>query len=72
MFCFMIQTPKSSYVGVSWSTSSQKWLARMNHNYISYNCGLHVHEIDAASAINKKCRELGIEERNPGIQYFKV
>ena len=48
-------------------TGRHKWVAALTFQGKHHWCGEHSLEIDAAHAINKKCDELGIPRRNPGI-----
>lgn len=42
----------SVYKGVSWYSCSQKWVAKIKHNYKQFHLGLFYSEIDAARAYN--------------------
>lgn len=50
--------PKSKYIGVCWSESSQKWYARIKHNYKTIYIGIFDSEEAAARAYDDKAFEL--------------
>ena len=63
----MLPKETSEYVGVGWHTHSSKWRARVwepSHDDGKkgklHDLGLFPTEFEAAQAVNKKCRELGI------------
>merc|ERR1719483_1308916 len=58
---------KSSYVSVYWNKLTLKWRASFNYLKETHYCGTFVSDTDAAHAVNRKCDELGIPRRNPGI-----
>jgi len=58
---------KSSYVSVYWNKTTCKWRASFNYEKQTYYCGTYASEIEAAHAINRRCDDIGISRRNPGI-----
>jgi len=59
---------KSDYIGVSWDKREQKWLARFTHKGKPHFVGYFDDELEAAIAVNGRCRYLNIPIKNPGIQ----
>ena len=53
-----IQKGVSKFKGVCWHKASQKWMAKIKHNYKTIYLGVFNNEIDAAKSYNKKAKEL--------------
>lgn len=60
----------SQYVGVSWFRPGHKWRSQIQHEGKMINVGYFDKEIEAARAVNAKCKELGIPVKNPGIEFL--
>ena len=59
---------KSKYVNIYCRPNAGKWCANLYMKGISYYCGVHVDETDAALAVNKKCEELGEPPKFPELK----
>jgi len=58
------QNKTSKYTNVYFFSAKNKWCATITYNAIRYQLGFFDTEMEAAAAVNEKCRELGIPERN--------
>lgn len=58
---------KSKFLGVSWDTRQDKWLATIRHEGKNVFIGRFCLEEEAAKAINYKCAEMQIPFKNPDV-----
>ena len=58
------QSKSSKYMCVSWNQRDQKWKGMFRKDGADHYCGKFETEIEAARAVNKRCREIGIPIKN--------
>ena len=56
------------YVGVYWNKKHKNWKALIGYNFRTIHIGTFYNELEAACAVNQKCRDLGIPIKNPQIE----
>merc|ERR1719359_2654731 len=61
-------TRTSKYVGVSWGKREKKWLARFTYRGKPHFVGYFTDELEAAAAINERCRYLNIPIKNQDVK----
>ena len=58
---------ESNYRNVRWDRKSRRWRANFQYNKKDLWIGKFETDFEAAVAVNEKCKELGIELRNPEV-----
>merc|ERR1712034_305591 len=65
---YAVEGKKSQYEGVYWHKENKKWVVKIYlKGQAQQHGGTFNDELDAAKKVNQLCIELGISEKNPGI-----
>jgi hypothetical protein len=62
------EVPTTTYSDVYWLSQNSTWVAQIQWRKKAYYIGQFETDTEAARAVNKKCRELGIRLRNPELE----
>lgn len=53
---------EKNYTGVRWISETQKWQSSVRANGTTYNCGMHLEQLDAVRARDTKIIEKGLKK----------
>lgn len=54
---------EKNYSGVRWISETQKWQSVVRENGLTYNCGMHLDQLAAVKARDRKIIEKGLKKK---------
>ena len=62
---------EKNYTGVSWKEEHKRWQSVVRHDGINYSCGMHLNQMDAVKARDRKIIEKGLPTKRQILKPVK-